>query len=693
MRLEGFQVQNFKKVRDTGRVTCKDLTCFVGKNEAGKSAIFRGLSKLNPSDGEKLDGLKEFPRRRYTTEFKQQDWPVATGWFALSPEERAKLATFTALLKDVEHVEVTRHYSGQLAVTFQPGHKAKPVGLAELREAIDAATEGVRDLSAPDGKGEALAPLKTNALNALQQAKNAVGATNGPATKAQVDAAINAVATSANEEWAKKTFEPVLAPLRKLGERAASEEKLVSARNWVQANMPKFVYFDNYDVIDSAIHIPTFLTQLQQTPNAPRVRTTNCLFKHVGLDAAQLYNLGRHGQGQAESEAVRRGVDERAILASSASNAMTQRFEDWWEQRKHKFRYAIDGDYFRVWVSDDLDPSEVELDQRSLGMQYFFSFYLVFLVEAQGAHANSILLLDEPGVHLHGTAQGAVVRFLDRVSKANQTLYTTHSPFMVDVNHLERVRAVYEADDGTTKVSEDVWPRDKDTLFPLQAALGYQVIQSLFIAPRQVIVEGITDLWLLKALNEALGAKGREQLPPTTAILPAAGATKMAPLASLLLAHDIEFVALLDGDEPARKAGKKLAEQLFAGDGSRCLFVADLLGIEAGEIEDVFSESEYLAAVKRVHPGIGLDFTPSEQLIPGVVNKVEALVKRKNLGAFEKVKVAATLRDWVMENPEELSKATLDSAERLILSLNKALDGGASEQPVDRVPSQALKAR
>src|SRR2546428_12272964 len=69
MRLEAFRVQNYKKIRDTGWVSCRDLTCFVGKNESGKSATFRALSKLNPSDGEKLDGLKEFPRRRYTDEF------------------------------------------------------------------------------------------------------------------------------------------------------------------------------------------------------------------------------------------------------------------------------------------------------------------------------------------------------------------------------------------------------------------------------------------------------------------------------------------------------------------------------------------------------------------------------------------------------------------------------------------------
>ena len=88
---------------------------------------------------------------------------------------------------------------------------------------------------------------------------------------------------------------------------------------------------------------------------------------------------------------------------------MTDRFSNWWEQRRHRFRYDFQGEYFRIWVSDDLDPSDIELDQRSMGLQYFFSFYLVFLVESEGAHENCILLLDEPGLHLHGTAQAKVV--------------------------------------------------------------------------------------------------------------------------------------------------------------------------------------------------------------------------------------------------------------------------------------------
>lgn len=49
MKLDAFRVQNYKRIADTGWVSARALTVLVGKNEAGKSAVLRGLSKLKPS--------------------------------------------------------------------------------------------------------------------------------------------------------------------------------------------------------------------------------------------------------------------------------------------------------------------------------------------------------------------------------------------------------------------------------------------------------------------------------------------------------------------------------------------------------------------------------------------------------------------------------------------------------------------
>lgn len=668
MRLDKFRVQNYKKIRDSGWVNCCDLTVFVGKNEAGKSCLLRGLSKLNPSNGETYDGLKEFPRKRYSDEYSQQDWPVASAQFALSDDDRKALQGLGEVFSGVTHTDVTRYYSGKLTVGFAPKLPTNSVSHDEWAKEIDECLAAVEELTAPDGKGEALTPIKSAAIAVFNQAKaNLPNA--GQVANAHIDPVVSGLASHLNESWLKQIFEPVQNRLKGLQKRASTSAIAQRGRDWVVKTLPRFIYFDRFDVIDSAIHIPTFVGQIGTS--APRVRTTHCLFRHVGLDVQKIGTLGVHQPGQGNNDAMRRQVDERAILASSASNAMTAKFSDWWEQRKHRFRYQMDGEYFRIWVSDDLDPSEIELDQRSAGMQYFFSFFTVFLVEAEDGHENSILLLDEPGLHLHGTAQEKIVDFLGKLSAGNQTIYTTHSPFMVDVDHLERARAVYEDQDGSTRVSEDIWPRDKDSLFPLQAALGYQLAQSLFVGKKQLIVEGLTDLWLLKAVSIALRALGKTALREEIVIVPCAGVTKLLPLASMLTGHDVDVAALLDGDEPGRREGKKLVDKLLAGEDRKCLFIGDFLGRpKGGEVEDIFPEADYLSAVATAFPDLNLSFTADENKIDGIIDRIEGFCKRTGYASFNKWMPASVLRDRILADHKALSASSIGVFESIFEKVN-----------------------
>ncbi len=670
MKLEAFRVQNYKRVHDTGWVTCGGLTVLVGKNEAGKSAILRGLSKIKPSDDAEYDGLREFPRDRYTEEFHTRDWPVASVRLRFDKEDRAALREISKALQVAERAVVTRHFSGRTKVVFDAVPQMLPPNRAEAVAVIEAARENLRGLLAPEGHGDELRHLKEQVDAVLQAAS---GSLSGPGVLdvSHTQATLTSVTMLINEQWQRECLAPVVDPLSHLVIRSRYEAELKKARAWVERAMPQFIYFDRYDVLDSDVHVPTFLEQLGSAPNAPRVRTTHCLFRHAGLDVEELYRLGQH-QATVPNANMRRSIDERAIRTSSASRAMTLRFAEWWQQRQHTFRYQLDGDYLRVWVSDDLNSSEIELDQRSAGMQYFFSFFLVFMVEAEEGHSNSVLLLDEPGTSLHGTAQAKIIKFLRSIAAKNQAIYTTHSPFMIDADHLDAVRPVYEDPaDGSTRVSEDVWPKDKDALFPLQAALGYQLAQSLFISKRQVLVEGITDFWILKALDQAVRATGREGLDPSIILTPCGGASRMVPLASMLIGHEVEVVALLDGDEPGRRTGRRLVDQLL-GDDNRTVFVGAHTpdGNPTGEIEDLFDEEYFLAAVGEAYGAVGLRFDDDERQIPNIVDRLTALFAREKLGDLAKWRVARALADRVEADPEKVPGATLDAAASIFTSLN-----------------------
>ena len=403
--------------------------------------------------------------------------------------------------------------------------------------------------------------------------------------------------------------------------------------------MPQFIYFDKYNVIESAIHIGKFQRDIQEDPGNKRLRTTTCLFEHVGLSIGEINNLNPAGEDP--SEELERMFRERHIRVSSASASMTKKFSKWWDQRKYVFRYAVDGHFFRVWVSDDLDPSEIELDQRSAGMQYFFSFYLIFLVESAHDHKNSILLLDEPGLHYHGTAQKKAVEFLQKIARDNQVLYTTHSPFMIDGNRLDDVRIVHEdGQAGHTIVSSDTWPTDPDALFPLQAGLGYTLAQTLFYANYNLIVEGITDYLILTAMNEFFKQKSLTALNDGVAIVPVGGVRQIMPLASLLVANDLELVVLLDGDEPGLTKSRQLKSERIV---DHIVLVSDFTDSNVAELEDLFHEGFYMSAVREAYPDYKIEFNDAESTIPYIAKRVSAAFKRQGYGKFEKWRVANVL--------------------------------------------------
>ena len=425
---------------------------------------------------------------------------------------------------------------------------------------------------------------------------------------------------------------------------------------------------------DLDIFIPDFLAKISQGRKTQEVRVQECLFKHVGVEITKLGALGKHKAEDPDNENTRREIDELTIRCNAASQAMTKRFRDWWEQRTHAFHYELHGNYFRIWVSDDRNPSEIELEERSAGMRYFFSFYLVFIVEAEDLHRNCILLLDEPGLHLHGTAQAKLIEFLEKMSADNQLFYTTHSPFMIDGAHLERAVALSE-EDGNMRVSTDVWPRDRDSLFPLQAALGYSVCQSLFVSKKQVMVEGMTDYALLSALNQQLIAGGKGGLDRAIVMVPMGGTTNLAPLASMLIGHDIEIAVLLDSDPAGAKGMAKMRKLLVDFD-QRCFQISSYGGDhEIVELEDLLPEKYYLDAVKRAYPAVGIKFTATEMKIASIVDRLQQLFERLEAEPFEKWRPIHEVVKSVYSDPDSVPAELLDAAERIFKDINAALVG------------------
>jgi ATPase subunit of ABC transporter with duplicated ATPase domains len=95
MRLAHVTVTNFKSVEDSGKFLIGDVTCLVGKNEAGKTALLHALHRLNPDSGEALFDIQSSYPRRFLSEYEERHpnenaLVLKTVW-QLSDQEVARL--------------------------------------------------------------------------------------------------------------------------------------------------------------------------------------------------------------------------------------------------------------------------------------------------------------------------------------------------------------------------------------------------------------------------------------------------------------------------------------------------------------------------------------------------------------------------------------------------------------------------
>ena len=67
MRIMSARVTSYKSVSDSGEFTLEpDVTCLVGKNESGKTAVLEAMYRLNPlptGHPETFEELRDYPRR------------------------------------------------------------------------------------------------------------------------------------------------------------------------------------------------------------------------------------------------------------------------------------------------------------------------------------------------------------------------------------------------------------------------------------------------------------------------------------------------------------------------------------------------------------------------------------------------------------------------------------------------------
>jgi energy-coupling factor transporter ATP-binding protein EcfA2 len=643
MKLTKVHVTLFKNILDSTPVDIEfDITCFVGKNESGKTAFLNALYRLHPANASAVfNAQQQYPawlekaHRRGGNDLADVKPVQAT--FEVEPSDIEKFEErFGKDSLASKEIGFSREYSGQGYLDYKVNED----------KAIQFLLSGL-DVPA-DFKGAAATAASLSDLDLLRKALEANG---GEVCKLAVAALDKAKA----EMLGKAT------DIRK------------AMHSEIAALMPKFFYFDEYSALPGTIKVAELLQKKRDTLSEDEA-TARSLLDLAGAEKDYLLN---------------QDYEVRKRELENVANSLTQDVLEYWttnrELRVHMdfsqrtvqmsppqqgVHAVLDELKIRLW--DDRHFLSLPFNERSSGFRWFFSFLAAFSHYEQGAEPI-IILLDEPGLGLHARAQHDFLRFIEeRLAKKCQVLYTTHSPFLVQPSHLERARLVQ--DEGRNKgarITSDVLSIDKDTLFPLQGALGYDLAQHLFVAQHNLVVEGTSDYTYLLVLSDHLKALARVGLDERWSIIPVGGAD-LVPSFVALLGHHLNVTVVVDSRKEGHQRLLRMADQNILKR-NRIIAIGEVTQTKLADIEDLFTADEYLSLYNKAF-GASLKSTDLTGSDP-IVSRIARFIRVERFDHGLPADVLLRSRDTFLAS---LSPDTLNRFEELFKNVNATL--GKSEE-------------
>ena len=643
MRMNRFLIQNYKKIKNSGWIDIDNLTAFVGKNESGKSSIFEAFEKFN--DTSKYDQNVEYPRELLKNN-TISDLPVCSIEFIIDGDDIPE--NISSELNDKKSIIIKKNYENKYEIEYDGKEidtltsNTYKTYLDDYIVLIDEATAStVSDIHTLDDIRSRLHNLINVELNNLSENMNS-------------NTIINKIMILHTNIHAScdgfDMFSALIDQVYSITKVIEKHSNYNSAKKWIIDNMPQFIYIKSYQLLELPIDTSQYVNKKLANVNNNQMYTTRCLFDYIDVNVNTLQN---QSPDQPTTNEYRRRIIE------IANEKLTKNFNEWWKQKKYNFHCNIDNNLFTLDISDEYDSSQINLSSRSLGFQYFFAFFIIFSSEKNNTHKNSILLLDEPGTHFHGKAQQELVKFLRNLTKSNQLMYTTHSTFMIDMDKPKEIKIVYE-DKNTknTKISTDIWNADDDSLLPIQTSFLHTFSHVLFTDLIVVIVEGPTDIQILKSISEYLYHQGREFLCDNISIIPSHGAKSMPSIVQLLKSKNAKIIPILDSDELGKNAESKI----------KSLNITPIMiknNTANATIEDLFEKKEYLDAVNTIYPKCRIDdnksFNSNSQIIRRICDNDKSIEKWK-------------ITEHLAKSCGKLSKYSLQNFESLIGSINNAVD-------------------
>ena len=623
MQIESIRVQNFRCVHDSGNVLLtSDLTILIGENESGKTSVLDALSCFNigkefsnsdlstmsPERESVLSGVIEkgtvdvvsVTVKLLENERQQFNIPMSVlpgdllritkrfdNSYIIKGPNGTPLADLYTNIKNNGLLNAIAGIRRQLGSVYQGSIIRKfPTDQFVFLQRSETEPDSANLILFPSDAGEVWDDLRQgDVVQVTQQASDPFGRNvramnvgkvvdfEDELSQVEAAASLDADDLNASVRHLLKRIEQIPAnhPLRSI----FNDDLKVLLKEQIQANSDQMPWNDD-DILNdlpifersvsSAIHDTLSLgSPDQHVSSGERFGGLQALISKVGLEP---------------TEAVVAEPTERVRIFDEKSKQLSKIFTDAWIRDVDAEFVPFNQDKelgLAISCQGSLDPPS----RRSQGFNSYLGLIASLLELERRTDGKLVLLLDDPGMHLHPIAQEKLADVLGQ--QQFQVITATHFPFMISPDRLDRVRLISRTETGA--YLEEDWDQAGDGLLPVRGSLSRWTLGRI-----PVLVEGPSDRTVLLEMSALLKKSGKDSMLPIIEPLPSGGST-MPQAAKALRAMNVKFIAVVDGDRQGDDIKRRLMRDVNQPEAGIISLRDVVSGTCSPAIENLFSQA------------------------------------------------------------------------------------------------------
>lgn len=343
-------------------------------------------------------------------------------------------------------------------------------------------------------------------------------------------------------------------------------------------------------------------------------------------------------------------------LLDFVSKKTTKIFQNIWDDFKDTSIQLIGGT--NEVIIKVANKTKYSFDDRSDGFKKFLSILLMISTQSRtnDIGERDIILIDEPDQSLYPTSAKYLRDELLKISEKSKVIYTTHSPFMIDSNCIERHLVVEKKDDITTlRKEEENSPFSEDEL--LLNAIGTSVFEC--VKDKNIIFEG----WLDKELfNKYCYFNKKSKKFDDYGKVYLCGINGVQTLVQILILANKKFIIVADSDDASKLRRRKFIEN-YPEYAESWLSYGDVVK-DISTMED-FVNKKHIENVIKEHTGNGFKFDDKMTVVQNIDNSVnnnrdeKKKIKRKLVETLTKAKISTSYGDYIKELKNKLEKINI----------------------------------